>query len=57
MEKLESDDNSDPERAFLVERLRALKDFFDALDSLVNAVTRLDGLGLHTVQTVLKILK
>lgn len=57
LEKLESDDNSDPERAFLVERLRALKDFFDALDSLVNAITRLDGLGLHTVQTVLKILK
>ena len=55
--KTESGDRSDPERAFLVERLRALKDFFDALDSLVNAVTRLDSLGLHTVQTVLKILK
>ena len=57
LEKLEAGDHSDPERAFLVERLRALKDFFDALDSLVNAVTRLDSLGLHTVQTVLKILK
>ena len=56
LEKLEAGDHSDPERAFLVERLRALKDFFDALDSLVNAVTRLDSLGLHTVQTVLKIL-
>jgi DNA-binding transcriptional regulator GbsR (MarR family) len=54
LEKLEAGDHSDPERAFLVERLRALKDFFDALDSLVNAVTRLDSLGLHTVQTVLK---
>jgi hypothetical protein len=34
-----------------------MKDFFDALDALVNAVTRLDSLGLKTVQTVLKILK
>jgi DNA-binding transcriptional regulator GbsR (MarR family) len=57
LEKLETGDHSNPERAFLVERLRALKDFFDALDALVNAVTRLDSLGLHTVQTVLKILK
>ncbi len=57
LEELEAGDHSDPERAFLVQRLRALKDFFDALDSLVNAVTRLDSLGLHTVQTVLKILK
>ncbi len=57
LEKLEQGDRSDPQRAFMLERLRALKDFFDALDSLVNAVTRLDGLGLHTVQTVLKILK
>jgi DNA-binding transcriptional regulator GbsR (MarR family) len=57
LEKLQAQDASDPERAFLIERLRALKDFFDAFDSLVHAVTRLDSLGLHTVQTVLKILK
>ena len=57
LEKLESGSGSDPERTFLAERLRALKDFFDALDSLVNAVARLDSLGLNTVQTVLKILK
>ena len=48
---------SDAERAFLTERVRALKDFFDALDSLGSAVARLDGLGLNTVQTVLKILR
>jgi DNA-binding transcriptional regulator GbsR (MarR family) len=48
---------SDAERAFLTERVRALKDFFDALDSLSSAVARLDGLGLNTVQTVLKILR
>jgi DNA-binding transcriptional regulator GbsR (MarR family) len=46
-----------PERAFLTERVRALKDFFDALDSLNSAVARLDSLGLNTVQTVLKILR
>jgi DNA-binding transcriptional regulator GbsR (MarR family) len=57
LEKLESGDVSDPQQAFLVKRLQALKDFFDALDSLVNAVARLDSLGLNTVQTVLKILK
>jgi len=57
LKQLEQGDFSDPQRAFMLERLRALKDFFDALDSLVNAVTRLDSLGLHTVQTVLKILK
>jgi DNA-binding transcriptional regulator GbsR (MarR family) len=57
LEKLRKGDPSDPEIAFLLERLQAMKDFFDALDSLVNAVTRLNGLGLNTVQTVLKILK
>jgi len=57
LEKLETAGASDPEQAFLVERIRALKDFFDAIDALVNAISRLDHLGLNTVQTVLKILK
>jgi len=57
LEKLETGSGSDPERTFLIERLQALKAFFDALDSLVHAVTRLDSLGLNTVQTILKILK
>ena len=58
LEKLEADQGeSDAERAFLTERVRALKDFFDALDSLSSAVARLDGLGLNTIQTVLKILR
>lgn len=57
--ELEADSGSgdDPERALLTERLRAMQSFFDALDSLTNAVARLDSLGLNTVQTVLKILK
>ena len=58
LQKLEAGQaESDPERAFLTERVRALKDFFDAIDSLSSAVARLDGLGLNTVQTVLKILR
>ncbi len=58
LEKLEQGQGKpDPERAFLTERVRALKDFFDALDALSNAVSRLDSLGINTIQTVLKILK
>jgi DNA-binding transcriptional regulator GbsR (MarR family) len=58
LEKLETGRGEpNPERAFLTERVRALKDFFDALDSLSNAVSRLDSLGMNTIQTVLKILK
>jgi len=53
----ESTPKSDAEWAFLTERVRALKDFFDALDALANAVSRLDGLGINTIQTVLKILR
>jgi HTH-type transcriptional regulator, glycine betaine synthesis regulator len=55
--ELEAGTGSDPERAFLIERLKALQSFFDALDNLTVAVTRLDRLGLNTVQNVLKILK
>lgn len=55
--ELEAGSGPDPERAFLIERLRALQSFFDALDNLTVAVTRLDSLGMNTVQSVLKILK
>lgn len=58
LEKLEIvSGESETERAFLTERVRALNDFFNALDALASAVSRLDSLGLGTVQTVLKILK
>ncbi len=59
LSKLESGQGEfDPaERAFLTERVRALNDFFNAIDSLSNAVARMNSLGLGTVQTVLKILK
>jgi DNA-binding transcriptional regulator GbsR (MarR family) len=58
LQKLENADGTpDAERTFLTERVRALNDFFNAIDALGNAVARLDGLGLNTIQTVLKILK
>lgn len=45
------------ERKFMIQRVQALQDFFDAIDNLSRAVTRLDGLGLTTVQKILSILK
>jgi DNA-binding transcriptional regulator GbsR (MarR family) len=45
------------ERAFLIERLQALQDFFDAIDNVTRAIARLDSLGINTVQSVIKILK
>jgi DNA-binding transcriptional regulator GbsR (MarR family) len=59
LQKLESGQGEfDPaERAFLTERVRALSDFFNAIDTLSNAVARMNSLGLGTIQTVLKILK
>ena len=45
------------ERIFLIERLQALQDFFDAIDHLTVAVSKLDNLGIATVRKVLTILK
>lgn len=59
LEKLEAGTgvNDEAERQFLLERVRALQSFFDALDGLVRAVVRLDGLGITTIEKVLSILK
>ena len=59
LEKLEAGVGveDEAERQFLLERVRALQNFFDALDGLVNAVVRLEGLGITTVEKVLSILK
>jgi hypothetical protein len=56
LDKLESGE-SDPERVFLTERVRALNSFFNTLDALFSAIARLDSLGASTIQTVLKILR
>ena len=65
LEKLEAPEGTqagigvedEAERQFLLERVRALQTFFDALDGLVRAVIRLEGLGITTVEKVLSILK
>ncbi len=59
LEKLKAAKGSmdETERKFLLERVQALQDFFDAMDSLSRAIARLDNLGLNTIQNILKILK
>ena len=42
---------------FVYERVKALQDFFDAIDSLTRAVIRLESLGLTNVQKILGVLK
>jgi len=59
LEKLEAGVGADDEaeRQFLLERVRALQSFFDALDGLVRAVVRLEGLGFTTIEKILGVLK
>src|SRR5512132_433453 len=42
---------------FVYERVKALQDFFDAIDSLTQAVIRLEKLGLSNVTKILGVLK
>ena len=42
---------------FTYERVQALQEFFDAIDSLSQAVIRLDKLGFKNVTRILKVLK
>jgi DNA-binding transcriptional regulator GbsR (MarR family) len=57
--KLKSGEGSftSEERSFLVERIQAMQDFFDAFDHLTRTIARLDSLGVSTIQKVLKTLK
>ena len=55
--KLESATGSEEERAFLLERIQALQDFFDALDSLTRAIVKLEKLGFANIQKILGVLK
>jgi HTH-type transcriptional regulator, glycine betaine synthesis regulator len=57
LKKLEADTSVSKEQAFLIERVRALQSFFDAIDSLARAVVKLESLGLSNVQKILGILK
>jgi DNA-binding transcriptional regulator GbsR (MarR family) len=47
----------DEEWYFVYERVQALQEFFDAIDSLSRAVIRLDHLGISNVGKILKVLK
>jgi DNA-binding transcriptional regulator GbsR (MarR family) len=42
---------------FVYERVQALQDFFDAIDSLSKAVVRLERLGISNVTKILSVLK
>lgn len=42
---------------FVYERIQALQEFFDAIDSLTRAVIRLDRLGISNVTKILGVLK
>jgi DNA-binding transcriptional regulator GbsR (MarR family) len=59
LEKLETDSVSGDkaEVQFVYERVQALQEFFDAIDSLTNAVVKLEKLGFTNVQKILSILK
>jgi HTH-type transcriptional regulator, glycine betaine synthesis regulator len=42
---------------FVYERVQALQDFFDAIDSLTRAVIKLESLGMSNVTKILRVLK
>jgi DNA-binding transcriptional regulator GbsR (MarR family) len=42
---------------FVYERVKALQDFFDSIDSLTKAVVKLESLGISNVTKILGILK
>ncbi|MBK9210110.1 MAG: hypothetical protein IPL71_18185 [Anaerolineales bacterium] len=42
---------------FIHERIKALQEFFDAIDTLTSAVIKLESLGFKNVKTILSVLK
>jgi DNA-binding transcriptional regulator GbsR (MarR family) len=57
LETMEKNWVEDEEWSFVYERVEALQDFFDAIDSLTKAVVKLESLGFSNVARVLKVLK
>ena len=57
LEKMDENWIEDEEWQFVYERVQALQDFFDAIDSLTRAVIRLERLGMTNVQKILGVLK
>ena len=57
LETMEENWVENEEWQFVYERVEALQEFFDAIDSLTKAVVRLERLGLMNVQKILNVLK
>ena len=57
LETMEANWVENEEWNFVYERVKALQDFFDAIDSLTQAVIRLEKLGLTNVSKILGVLK
>jgi HTH-type transcriptional regulator, glycine betaine synthesis regulator len=57
LETMEENWVEEEEWQFVYERVKSLQDFFDAIDSLGKAVTRLERLGIKNVQKILGVLK
>jgi DNA-binding transcriptional regulator GbsR (MarR family) len=57
LETMEENWVENEEWQFVYERVKALQDFFDAIDSLGKAVMRLERLGITNVQKILGVLK
>ena len=57
LQKLEENWVEDEEWQFVYERVQALQEFFDAIDSLTRAVIKLERLGITNVQKILGVLK
>ena len=57
LESLEANWVDDEEWKFVYERVQALQEFFDAIDSLTKAVVKLEKLGFSNVTKILAVLK
>ena len=57
LETLEANWVEDQEWSFVYERVQALQEFFNAIDSLTKAVVKLEKLGFSNVTNILRVLK
>ena len=57
LQKMEENWVEDEEWQFVYERVQALQEFFDAIDSLTRAIIKLERLGITNVQKILGVLK
>ena len=57
LETMEANWVDDKEWNFVYERVQALQEFFDAIDSLTKAVVKLEKLGFSNVTKLLSVLK